>query len=134
MADNPDASYKGCPAPTWSTCSSEPVLLARSAAVVAARLASLEPSVAKRILVGKMLIWCPPHSTLVLRLHDAIGRASVHCRPRGYNICTWPWAEIYRGLDMNFREKLTGDVRRTHLLGTWVNKDKKKAGIPHSSP
>jgi hypothetical protein len=32
------------------------VLLARSAAVVAAKLASLEPSVAKRILVGKILI------------------------------------------------------------------------------
>ena len=42
--------------PTWTKCSSEPVLLARSAAAVAASSASLEPSVAKRILVGKILI------------------------------------------------------------------------------
>src|SRR5215203_6338579 len=37
-------------------CNSEPVFCARSAAVLAASSASLEPSVAKRILVGKMLI------------------------------------------------------------------------------
>src|ERR671913_2211087 len=36
-------------------CSSELVLLARSAAVVAANLASLEPSVARRTLVGNIL-------------------------------------------------------------------------------
>src|SRR5918999_4453559 len=41
--------------PTWTTCSSELVLLARSAAVVAANLASLEPSVARRTLVGNIL-------------------------------------------------------------------------------
>jgi hypothetical protein len=35
------------------------VLLARSTAVVAANSASLEPSVARRILVGKMLIDSP---------------------------------------------------------------------------
>jgi hypothetical protein len=37
-------------------CNSEFVVLARSAAVLAASCASLEPSVASRILVGKMLI------------------------------------------------------------------------------
>src|SRR5918995_4755522 len=41
-----------------ATCSSELVPLARSAAVVAANSASSEPSVAKRILVGKMLNLC----------------------------------------------------------------------------
>src|ERR671913_1768425 len=41
--------------PTWTTCNSEPVLLARSAAVVAANLPSLEPSVARRTLVGNIL-------------------------------------------------------------------------------
>src|SRR5215207_10136587 len=74
MPDIPEVSYKGCPAPTWSTCSSELVLLARSAAVVAARLASLEPSVAKRILVGKILIECSPRLSLASRLHDATSR------------------------------------------------------------
>src|SRR5215217_9276869 len=39
-----------------TTCNSEFVLLARSAAVEEARLAFSGPSVAKRILVGKMLI------------------------------------------------------------------------------
>jgi hypothetical protein len=38
-------------------CNSEPVFSARSAAVRAASFASFEPSVAKRILVGKMLIF-----------------------------------------------------------------------------
>src|SRR5215212_3852306 len=56
---------------TCTRCNSEPVLSARSAAVRVARSASSEPSVAKRTLVGKMLIWCPPHWTLALRLHDA---------------------------------------------------------------
>src|SRR5215212_1840291 len=56
---------------TCTMCNSEPVLSASSAAVRAARSASLEPSVAKRTLVGKMLIWCPPRWTLALRLHDA---------------------------------------------------------------
>src|SRR5829696_101083 len=42
-------------------CNSEPVFCARSVAVLAASSASLEPSVAKRNLVGKMLILrCPP--------------------------------------------------------------------------
>src|SRR5919107_6023034 len=41
---------------TCTTCNSEPVLSASSAAVRAARSATLEPSVAKRTLVGKMLI------------------------------------------------------------------------------
>jgi hypothetical protein len=41
---------------TKATCSSEPVLSARSTAVRAAKIASLEPSVARRIFVGKMLI------------------------------------------------------------------------------
>ena len=38
---------------TLTTCSSEPVVLARSAAVVAASSAFLEPSVARSIFVGK---------------------------------------------------------------------------------
>src|SRR3712207_1339087 len=46
----------GIKGPTWTTCSSESVPLARSTAVVAASSASLEPSVARSILVGKMLI------------------------------------------------------------------------------
>jgi hypothetical protein len=29
---------------------------------------------------------------------------------------------------LNFRESDAGEVRRIHLLGTWVNKDKEKAG------
>src|SRR5215208_1405819 len=41
---------------TYATCNSELVLWAISAAVVSARLASLEPSVASRIFVGNMLI------------------------------------------------------------------------------
>ena len=41
---------------TLTTCSSEPVVLARSAAVVAAGAATSEPSVASRIFVGNMLI------------------------------------------------------------------------------
>src|SRR5215217_4228306 len=41
---------------TWTTCSSEPVLLDRSAAARRAKMASSEPSVAARILVGKLLI------------------------------------------------------------------------------
>src|ERR671921_1296626 len=41
---------------TYATCNSELVLLAISAAVVRARRASLEPSVASRIFVGNMLI------------------------------------------------------------------------------
>jgi hypothetical protein len=41
---------------TKATCSSELVLSARSTAVRAAKEASLEPSVARRIFVGKMLI------------------------------------------------------------------------------
>src|SRR5215210_1997580 len=41
---------------TYATCSSELVLWAISAAVVRARRASLEPSVASRIFVGNMLI------------------------------------------------------------------------------
>src|SRR5215203_7135407 len=41
---------------TYATCSSELVLWAISAAVVRARAASLEPSVASRIFVGNMLI------------------------------------------------------------------------------
>src|ERR671921_2916844 len=41
---------------TWITCSSELVCLPRSTAVRVASSASLEPSVANRILVGKMLI------------------------------------------------------------------------------
>src|SRR5215203_4316379 len=41
---------------TYATCNSELVLWAISAAVVRARLASLEPSVASRIFVGNMLI------------------------------------------------------------------------------
>src|SRR5918994_6539728 len=45
---------------TCTTCNSELVLSARSAAVRAANPASLEASVARRILVGKMLI-CMPH-------------------------------------------------------------------------
>src|SRR5919199_621201 len=40
-------------------CSSEPVLPAMSIAVRAAKVASSEPSVASRILVGKMLILKP---------------------------------------------------------------------------
>ena len=43
-------------------CNSEFVVLARSAAVLAASCASLEPSVASRILVGKMLIGSSPCS------------------------------------------------------------------------
>src|SRR3954452_15048122 len=46
-------------------CSSESVLLVRSAAMRAARVASSEPSVARRILAGKMLISLPP--LIVLR-------------------------------------------------------------------
>src|SRR5829696_5430939 len=42
---------------TYATCSSEFVLWAISAAVVRARRASLEPSVASRIFVGNMLIF-----------------------------------------------------------------------------
>src|ERR687898_2017923 len=41
-----------------TTCSSEEVLLARTAAVRAASWASSEPSVARRIFVGKMLNLC----------------------------------------------------------------------------
>jgi hypothetical protein len=41
---------------TYVTCNSELVLLAISAAVVRARPASLEPSVASKIFVGNMLI------------------------------------------------------------------------------
>jgi hypothetical protein len=41
---------------TYAMCNSELVLWAKSAAVVSARLASLEPSVASSIFVGNMLI------------------------------------------------------------------------------
>jgi hypothetical protein len=49
-------------------CSSESVLLARSAATWAARIASSEPSVARRILVGKMLNYPP----LILSSHKRL--------------------------------------------------------------
>src|ERR671913_992339 len=42
--------------PTCTTCSSESVFSAKSTALRAASSASLEPSVASRILVGKMLL------------------------------------------------------------------------------
>src|SRR5215210_7367967 len=43
-------------APTCTTCSLESVASANSTALIAASSASSEPSVASRILVGKMLI------------------------------------------------------------------------------
>src|SRR5215212_10814378 len=103
MPDTPEVSYKGCPAPTWSTCSSELVLLARSAAVVAARLASLEPSVAKRILVGKILIECSPRLSLASRLYDATSRG------------------------------LARSSENPYLLGSSVNKGKKRKGSGQNS-
>ena len=45
---------------TCTTCSSEPPFLERSAAARAARAASSEPSVARRILLGKPLNLLPP--------------------------------------------------------------------------
>jgi hypothetical protein len=39
---------------TWTACSSEPVLSASSTAARAARIASGEPSVARRIFVGNI--------------------------------------------------------------------------------
>jgi hypothetical protein len=52
----------GFPGATVRRCNSEFVVLAMSVAVLAASSASLEPSVASRILVGKMLIGSPPCS------------------------------------------------------------------------
>src|SRR5919107_2022269 len=61
-------------------CTSEPVFLESSAAACAARRASSEPSVARRIFVGKMLIRVT--SFLLLRLfpehHDAMPRSPAH--------------------------------------------------------
>src|SRR5215218_7434034 len=50
----------GFPGATVRRCNSEFVALAMSAAVLAASCASLEPSVASRIVVGKMLIASSP--------------------------------------------------------------------------
>src|ERR671911_972757 len=57
------------------TCSSEPVLSARSTAVRAAKYASLEPSVASRIFVGKILIWSPQDMLLYLSLLGSLREA-----------------------------------------------------------
>src|SRR5215208_327498 len=66
LVSKPIVSYSevSCVRKTKATCSSERVLLARSTAVRAARFASLEPSEARRIFVGKMLIKSPQNMLL----------------------------------------------------------------------
>src|SRR5215203_125135 len=73
----------GFPGAAVRRCNSEFVVLAMSAAVLAASCASLEPSVASRILVGKMLIGTPPLLGTVLRLDNAMrpSRMHPHARP-----------------------------------------------------
>src|SRR5215208_5927530 len=69
-------------------CSSESVLSARSAAVLAANSASLEPSVARRIVVGKMLIGRPLSSMRSrLEAYDASQRAPALLRKRYSPYC-----------------------------------------------
>src|SRR5215218_4270876 len=66
LVSKPIVSYSevSCVRKTKATCSSEPLLSARSTAVRAAKFASLEPSVARRIFVGKMLIKSPQNMLL----------------------------------------------------------------------
>src|SRR5829696_4656782 len=64
-----------------TTCSSELVFSARSAAVRAANWASSEPSVARRMVVGKMLIG----SNVLLVLYAQGGRLLLPSTPeRGF--------------------------------------------------
>src|SRR5215212_8695572 len=75
---------------TYATCNSELVLWAKSAAVVRARRASLEPSVASRIFVGNMLI----SSRLLDRVPYLFTRIERHNRqivlPGGLKECARP--------------------------------------------
>jgi hypothetical protein len=64
-------------------CSPESVLLARSAAVEAAKRASFEPSVARRILVGKMLTGITS-LVCVLSLSAMMPRAELERSCRGH--------------------------------------------------
>src|SRR5436189_4396894 len=61
---------------TWITCSSESVFWLRSAAVRAANSASVDPSVARRILVGKMLISPPSLGTVCAKRMMSVTRRS----------------------------------------------------------
>src|SRR3712207_8617593 len=72
----------------WTRCNSESVLFARSAAVVRANSASLEPSVATRILVGKMLIGYRPLVLAVVTSgrYDARDRKSTRLNSSHANI------------------------------------------------
>src|SRR5829696_3015897 len=61
---------------TVTTCSSEPVVLASSIAALVASSASLEPSVASKIFVGKMLIFSSCYSNRALERgrRELVGR------------------------------------------------------------
>src|SRR5215212_4205942 len=67
---------------TKTTCSSESDIRARSTAVWVASSASLEPSVARRILVGKMLISFPlargPLRQTLRETYDVICQIPAH--------------------------------------------------------
>src|ERR687897_1489306 len=62
----------------WTTCSSESVFWDTSTAASVAEDASSEPSVANRILVGKMLIVCASSLCVLPLVDDAIRRSLAH--------------------------------------------------------
>src|SRR5919112_5441829 len=88
-----------------TTCSSELVFSARSAAVVAANWASSEPSVARRIVLGKMLIGFPPCSKLssltpMMPADDPwrIGGGAIHLSTwnrNSANFAFWAFSEVH---------------------------------------
>src|ERR671914_2480710 len=83
--------------PTCPTCSSESVASAKSTALRAASSASSEPSVASRILVGKMLIALlsfpvSAPSRYLCQLYQE------RCPAQGNGDCTTPFHKGYRGL------------------------------------
>src|SRR5215204_29251 len=96
-------------------CSSELVFWLRSTAVRAANSASVDPSVARRILVGKMLISPPPRSAPpVCETYDVIRPSPAHM----------VHAPVHRTI--NFRECPKGELRRIPLPRTPVNKGMKE--------
>src|SRR5215217_8514250 len=96
------------------TCTSESVFWLRSTAVRAANRASLDPSVARRILVGKMLISPPSLGAVCAKRMMSSGRAPRIIEEGSFGIK--PGA--------NFRELRQNELRRIHLLGNSVNRDK----------
>src|ERR671910_938706 len=107
-------------------CNSELVFCARSAAVLAASSASLEPSVAKGILGGKLpIVGCPlpkrgrplGQPRRVVQRHHGSKHEVLGASPYGLSLYA-RWLLLVA----NFSELRHGEVRRIPLLRTRVNK------------